>query len=311
MRAFSSVCGGLPSPAALAPDNPLQYGFSWSPAGVLSAAMTPCRYKRSGAVVEEDGAEKLLRAAPFLGFPSLNLEQYANRDSLAFGELYGIEQEAHTIFRGTLRFRGWCELMHDLSLLGLVDGKTSAGLVGAGGGGAAAAATTTVTTWGDVLGGLGEVEARLRSAGACDGRVASTLRALSWLGASPDSPLPHNKQPWESSAAAFCQLLTEKLSLRPGEADLVVMQHDFDFEFDDRREAHVSGLLAFGDDKGTAMAKTVGFTAAIAADLVLEGRLDDHPGVATPMLKEVYQPGLERLKAEGITFNERHQVFTK
>ena len=37
MRAFSSVCGGLPSPAALAPDNPLQYGFSWSPAGARYA----------------------------------------------------------------------------------------------------------------------------------------------------------------------------------------------------------------------------------------------------------------------------------
>ena len=105
IRAFTSVCGGLTSPAVLDPANPLQYGFSWSPAGVLSAAMTPCRYLRDGQVVEQTGAEKLLNAEPFGGWPSLNLEKYANRDSIGFGPLYGIDQEAHTIFRGTLRFR--------------------------------------------------------------------------------------------------------------------------------------------------------------------------------------------------------------
>ena len=49
----------------------------------------------------------------------------------------------------------------------------------------------------------------------------------------------------------------------------------------------------------------VGVTAAIAADLVLEGMLDGHPGVATPMLPEVYEPGLVKLEAEGFTFRER------
>ena len=39
---FSSVCGGLPSPEAA--DNPIGYKFSWSPRGVLTAALNTARY---------------------------------------------------------------------------------------------------------------------------------------------------------------------------------------------------------------------------------------------------------------------------
>ncbi len=37
--------------------------------------------------------------------PGFSLEGYPNRDSTAYGELYGIN-EANTILRGTLRYKG-------------------------------------------------------------------------------------------------------------------------------------------------------------------------------------------------------------
>lgn len=49
----------------------------------------------------------------------------------------------------------------------------------------------------------------------------------------------------------------------------------------------------------------VGVTAAIGVDLVLEGALDDMPGIATPVDKSVYVPALKRLAAEGFVFQER------
>ena len=67
---------------------------------------------------------------------------------------------------------------------------------------------------------------------------------------------------------AFVAQLAGRLTLQPGEKDLVVMQHDFEFEWPaegHRREAHVSSLIAFGDDRGTAMAKTVGGASLAAA----------------------------------------------
>lgn len=39
-------------------------------------------------------------------FPAFALECFPNRNSLVYGEVYGIEQEASTIFRGTLRYEG-------------------------------------------------------------------------------------------------------------------------------------------------------------------------------------------------------------
>ena len=45
---FRSLCGGLPAPEAA--DNPLQYKFSWSPRGVLSAGLNSSRYLENGKV---------------------------------------------------------------------------------------------------------------------------------------------------------------------------------------------------------------------------------------------------------------------
>lgn len=39
-------------------------------------------------------------------FPAFALEVLPNRNSLIYGDLYGIENEALTIFRGTLRYEG-------------------------------------------------------------------------------------------------------------------------------------------------------------------------------------------------------------
>lgn len=45
---FTSFCGGLPAPEAA--DVPLGYKFSWSPRGVLNAALNGAKFKLNGAV---------------------------------------------------------------------------------------------------------------------------------------------------------------------------------------------------------------------------------------------------------------------
>ena len=45
---FSSFCGGLPAPECS--DVPLKYKFSWSPRGVLSAALNGAQFLVSGKV---------------------------------------------------------------------------------------------------------------------------------------------------------------------------------------------------------------------------------------------------------------------
>ena len=45
---FMSFCGGLPAPEIA--DVPLGYKFSWSPRGVLAAALNCARFKLKGTV---------------------------------------------------------------------------------------------------------------------------------------------------------------------------------------------------------------------------------------------------------------------
>ena len=49
VESFVSFCGGLPAPAA-AEGVPLAYKFSWSPKGVLSAALNSARFKLNDEV---------------------------------------------------------------------------------------------------------------------------------------------------------------------------------------------------------------------------------------------------------------------
>lgn len=45
---FTSFCGGLPAPDV--PNVPLRYKFSWSPRGVLTAALNSARYRLNNEV---------------------------------------------------------------------------------------------------------------------------------------------------------------------------------------------------------------------------------------------------------------------
>ena len=120
IKHFSSVCGGLPAPEAA--NNPLMYKFSWSPMGVLTASGNSATYLKGGKVVEVEGSELLNNADDLFGFPTMNLECLPNRDSFIYRELYDIP-DADTVFRGTIRFKGFSQLMYGLKRLGLLEGS--------------------------------------------------------------------------------------------------------------------------------------------------------------------------------------------
>jgi saccharopine dehydrogenase-like NADP-dependent oxidoreductase len=117
---FSSVCGGLPAPEAS--NNPLGYKFSWSPRGALIATRNNARYLSDGKTVEVPGEALLTSAVPFRVNPAFALECIPNRDSIPYASKYGIDgPQLKTMFRGTLRYRGFCGSMHALTALGFFD----------------------------------------------------------------------------------------------------------------------------------------------------------------------------------------------
>jgi saccharopine dehydrogenase-like NADP-dependent oxidoreductase len=86
---------------------------------------------------------------------------------------------------------------------------------------------------------------------------------------------------------------------------MALMQHRFEIEnADGTEDIHTSTLCAYGEPQGTtAMAATVGVTAAVGLELLLSGNVKTS-GVLRPVTPEIYLPGLELLEKEGFKFKE-------
>ncbi|GMI25668.1 hypothetical protein TeGR_g12644, partial [Tetraparma gracilis] len=273
------------------------YKFSWSPMGVLTASQNSATFLRDGSVVSIDGPELLNNADPIYSFPTMNLECLANRDSLIYRELYGIE-DADSVFRGTLRFAGFSDLMYGVKTLGLLDDAPCAG-----------------GTWGEVL------DALLAEHGASSMRDFCEKKGIragggklehlfGWLEMLDRSKGLEVADP-SSIVKSLCALLETRLTLEDGERDMVLMAHDIVGEFPGgKEEVWSSTMQLYGDERFTAMGKTVGVTAAIGAEMVLDGWIKEK-GVLTPMTKNIYEKGLELLEQEGLVFQESCTVVEK
>ncbi|OWZ14658.1 Alpha-aminoadipic semialdehyde synthase [Phytophthora megakarya] len=275
IMSFSSVCGGLPAPEAA--DNAIGYKFSWSPRGVLTAALNAAQYRKDGKVINVAG-EDLLNSSEGVDFlPAFNIEQIPNRNSLPYGDIYGIP-EAHSLYRGTLRYGGCCQILYQLRKIGLFDMNLNKPIPG---------------TWPDLLAQLGGHQ----------GLRDDAHGFLQWLGAFDRST---NVVKAPSILDAFCALLQEKLAYQPGERDMAIMHHEFGIEYEDgKKEKRTSTFVGYGSEKGdTIMAKTVGLSAAIGVQLILQDAVQGR-GVLTPTTPDIYGPALARLEVEGVRFIEK------
>ena len=285
---FRSYCGGLPAPEANT--NPFGYKFSWSPRGVLLAGRNDARYLEDGQVVEIPNRRLFAtrHTVPVEGVG--DLEAYPNRDSLPYIQLYGIP-ETRTMYRGTLRYPGWCETWQKFVELGLLDLTEREDLAG----------MTYRQLLAHLIGRPETSDLRRDLAVHLNIPVDSPiLDRFEWLGLFRDDPLPLERTILDVLAVR----MQEKLQYAPGERDMVVLLHDFVAEYPDRRERIRSWLVDFGIPHGdTAMARTVGLPAAIATRLILQGviRLT---GVHIPVLPEIYRPVLAELEERGIRVQE-------
>ena len=288
---FQSFCGGLPAPEAN--DNPFGYKFSWSPRGVLLAGLNNARYRRDAKVVDVPGQELFDHVWPVsvaIEGEETALEGYPNRDSMPYTEVYGIDP-SDTMFRGTLRFPGWCETMKQVARLGWLRTDGIDGLEG--------------KTYADLTALLAGVDAsaNLKAEVAAHLGIDAAgpeLAKMEWLGFLGGDPLPRPTAPVD----ILTDRMLEKMSYAPGERDMLVLQHTFVAEFADRTEHITSTMIDFGiPDGDSSMNRTVGLPAAVAARFILEGRFDQ-PGVIVPVTKEFYEPALEELERLGIQFSE-------
>lgn len=300
---FSSVCGGLPAPEAIG-SSPLAYKFSWNPKGVLLASQNPARFQRDGALHDVAGKDLLAHVEPLMLNNALVLDVLPNRDSTTFADLYGLAK-APSFFRGTLRYKGFCNRMLALSRVGLLDTERRGELA-------------TAVSWKDWVAKLvGSSSTDIRELrDVLEQRMGSDLAEdgvefMSWLGLLDDAPLPQSTSSDSPIDVLTSLLQRSDMAYQQGERDMVVMRHELVVErANGGRERRESTLIEYGGiDGSTAMAKTVGITAAICAQLVLDGPPGRFGvGVQRPLQPEWYGSVMDKLADEGVRMQERSFV---
>lgn len=310
---FTSYCGGLPSPAAA--NNPLAYKFSWNPAGALRAGRNPATYRSHGEVRQVSGDNLYNSAVKFRlpDFPAFALEVLPNRNSLIYGDIYKIGDEASTIFRGTLRYEGFSEIMGTLAMIGFFDTEAQEILK--------SSEKPTFETFTLKLLGIEkenlsgsvirefDIAEKILSLGHCKQQATAlkTARTIMFLGLHEHKLIPST---CKTAFDVTCLCMEERLSYSSTEQDMVLLYHEIEVEFPESQkiEKHQATILEFGKtQKGrttSAMALTVGIPAAIGALLLLANKIKTR-GILRPIEPEVYVPALDIIQAYGINLLEK------
>jgi saccharopine dehydrogenase (NADP+, L-glutamate forming) len=285
---FQSYCGGLVAPKHNT--NLWGYKFSWNPRNVILAGQGLARFKEAGGVRFRP-YHQLFAEAETLDVPGAGqFDAYPNRDSLAYEELYGLNNLT-TLVRGTLRMPGFCKAWHAWIAMGFTDDQHTLSIP-----------QNTYSALCDALLPLPGAPWKKRVERAWHGALPDgVFEKLEETGVFSNLELPFK----EATPAAYLQALLEtQWKLQPGDQDRVVMHHIIDWEKNGKNQRWTSSLDLTGEDNvHTAMAKTVGLPLALSVELLLENKIPDR-GVLIPLEQWWYEPVLKKLESFGIGFTE-------
>lgn len=291
IRSFKSHCGGLIAPES--DDNPWHYKITWNPANVVNAGKTGAVYKYGGKTIEKSYKE-IFKNNPTVKINGAgSYAYYPNRDSLSYATLYGLET-ADTFMRTTLRHPDFCKAWQYIVQAGLTD----------------TALFKEAVQYSDTADWFNQtIQQRYPLASFdryIDTVVAEADRALirkqfTYLGLNSRHPLPAQAR---SSADALRYLLETHLKMARDDRDMIIMLHEVDYEKNNRLYSTKSCMIVKGDNAlNTAMAKTVGLPLGIAAELILEKKINI-AGLKIPVIREIYEPVLIKLKEKEIKFED-------
>lgn len=290
---FESFCGGLVAPES--DTNLWNYKFSWNPRNVVLAGQGGAAKFIQEGKYKYIPYNKLFRRTEFLEVEGYGrFEAYANRDSLKYRSVYGLDH-ALTCYRGTIRRVGYSRAWDILVQLGMTDDTY-------------VMEDSENMTYRQFTNSFlpyhptDTVEIKLRHAQKIDQDdiIWDKLVELDLFNSTKIVGLKN-----ATPAQILEKILAEKWALQPQDKDMIVMYHKFGYELNGERKQIDSTMVCIGEDQTyTAMAKTVGLPVAIATLRILKGEIKT-AGVQLPISKEVYEPILKELEEYGVIFNEK------
>jgi saccharopine dehydrogenase (NAD+, L-glutamate forming) len=242
---------------------------------------------------------RLFRRTEFLDVEGYGrFEALANRNSLKYKEVYGLE-DVLTLYRGTMRRVGFSKAWNMFVQLGMtddtyeIDGSENMSYREFVNSFLPYSPTDSV-----------ELKMRLELKIDQDDIMWNKLEELNLF--SNEKIIGIAKA---TPAQALQKILEDKWTLQPGEKDMIVMYHKFGYEVNGEKKQIDSTMVCLGDgDNQTAMAKTVGLPLGMAALRILNSQIKTY-GVQIPILKEIYEPILKELETYGVRFRESDTTY--
>jgi len=289
---FESFCGGLVAPES--DDNLWNYKFTWNPRNVVLAGQGGAAKFIQEGKYKYIPYHKLFRRTEFLYVENYGrFEAYANRDSLKYRTIYGLN-DILTLYRGTIRRVGFSRAWNMFVQLGMTDDSYIM-------------ENSETMSYREFINSFlpfnmtdsVELKTRYQLGIEQDDIQWEKLVELDIFNPNKIVGLKN-----ASPAQILEKILCENWALNPKDKDMIVMYHKFGYELKGEKKQIDSKMVTIGEDQTyTAMAKTVGLPVAIASLAILNGKIKTY-GVQLPIKKEVYEPILEELKNFGIEFKE-------
>ncbi|QEE49057.1 saccharopine dehydrogenase [Flavobacterium alkalisoli] len=295
---FESFCGGLVAPES---DNNLwNYKFTWNPRNVVLAGQGGTAKFIQEGTYKYIPYNKLFRRTEFMDVEGYGrFEGYANRDSLKYRSVYGLD-DVKTLYRGTLRRVGFSKAWNMFVQLGMTDDSYIM-------------ENSETMSYRDFVNAFlpyhptDSVELKLRHSLKLDQDDIQWDKLVELDIFNPNKIVGLiNATP----AQILEKILSDKWTLSPEDKDMIVMYHKFGYELNGERKQIDATMVCIGEDQTyTAMAKTVGLPVAMATLQILNGNIIT-PGVQLPLNKEVYLPILKELEEFGVVFHEKQVHYT-
>ena len=293
INSFKSYTGGLIAPES--DNNKWNYKFTWNPRNVVLAGQgIPAKY------IENNKYKYIPYNRLFKNSEKIKIEKYGqfevypNRDSLKYREIYSLNN-IKTMIRGTIRKVGFSESWNMFVKLGLTNDSLKI-------------SNSENMSFKEYLNCFLPYDDKLSIEEKLQRVLSISKGDENWEKIKEIDILSSNKKiPLKNASPAQIleYILKDAWKLEKKDKDMIVMYHEFRYEtILGENEKIISTMVCKGkDDTHTAMAKTVGLPLAISSILLLNNKIN-LTGIHTPIDKEIYNPVLKELEANGINFEE-------